>query len=178
MNNITLITQFSDKLGHENHLDFFENDWLIKEVIDLVEHDPRFKTCFEQSQLIKGSKLSDHINDSFNEELLHYRNSKTVIPALKQLKALKDCCELPEVGLYHYLKAGFSVKDALLHCYNHKYVKHRYIRWEKDITEGIELLISKDMVLCDCLKRNSNKIQKPDGGSVPHLMRYIPKNKP
>lgn len=178
MNNFTLITQFSEKLALENHIDLSENEWLIEEVIDLVKHDPRFKTCFEQSQLIKYSKLSDHINDSFNEELLSYRNSKAVIPALKQLKALKDCCELPQIGLYHYLKAGFSVKDALVHCYNHRYVKHRFIRWKKDITEGIELLISKDMVLCDCLKRNSNKIQKSDGGSVPYQMRYTFKNKP
>ncbi|AAZ28333.1 hypothetical protein [Colwellia psychrerythraea] len=156
MKNLKLIKDISEKLASENDYNLVKNNWILKEVDILVDIDPRFEDLFEKAKCFKPSVLSDYINDSFKEELLFYSRDKKNPPQLQILRNVKDCCELPDFNLYHYLKAGFSVKEALLHCYNHRYVKHKFIRWDKDITAGIEYLISENMVLCDCLKKHSN----------------------
>lgn len=117
-------------------------DWLIKAVSLLLASYPLLVDFIASKA---GSiPLLDIIQLFFEEE--GRRQGLNQRKALSYLRSL-GWEDLQKPNLEHYLLAGLAMYIALNYCFNHKYNKKEYIRWDIDYTDAYRAYLLREYQL-------------------------------
>lgn len=126
----SLADELSNELGYEE-----PQIWLMKEITFLLGKYPELADFISKKRGLMS--LSDILIAFF--EMLRKRKSINKDRYLSKLKSIK-WDELYRVRLSNYFLAGLTISIALKYCFNHKYNKDQYIRWNFDCTDSKKLI--------------------------------------